>query len=82
MTHFHVLSGFHGCIPEMNEVFEDQALALSYLKDSIRSLEDDGNIFEKFSDNYYECTEKTNYIGDYLEISICHENDCLTEEDL
>jgi hypothetical protein len=81
MTHYHVIAGFHGCIPEMNSVFEDKENGLSYLKDCVEDLRDSENVLEKYSDEYFEVTEKTSALCDYLELSECTEIDCLTEED-
>ena len=42
MTHYHVMAGFHGCLPEYNTVYNDKAIALQafaeFVKDSVEAL--------------------------------------------
>ena len=75
-THFHVMSGFHGCLPEMNETYEDLKTAKSFLKDTVKELRRDGNRFVG-QNNYYECTKKEGFLGDYIELAECQEKECL-----
>jgi hypothetical protein len=81
MPHYHFLSGFVGCLPESNEVFETKTEAREYLKDILQDLDSSFNKFEKINNDFYQSIYKTDYIGDYLEITECHETECIEELD-
>lgn len=78
--HYHVLMGFHGCIPELNEVYDDIETSKDRLADIVKDLKETGNKLElDYDECYAEITEKTDALGDYIEISDCTEIDCIRE---
>ena len=81
-THYHLISGFHGCLSESNTVYETKKEAREALKDTIRDLRDSGNTFSgNLKALYFEAIKKADFLGDYVDIEECQEEDCLKELD-
>jgi len=78
-AHYHVMSGFHGCIPENNETAKNMIDARDQLKWWIDYFRESGmtftgnlksGYFESISDNWYaEISDK------------CYEPECLEDEE-
>lgn len=78
--HFHVLSGFHGCICDYNEIYHNAKEAKAALKELVKNLRESGNTFSgDLKTGYFEAINKTDFLGDYCEISTCYESECGSE---
>ena len=80
--HYHVLAGFHGCIPESNVgPFTSLVDARIELKMEVNELRDSGNTLKgNLKHCYFELIKKTTALCDYLEISKCFENSCFESD--
>lgn len=80
--HYHVLAGFHGCMPESNDSFHTVKEARDCLKQFVSDLRETGNTLSgNLKSGYFELIKKTDALCDYLEISECVETDCFDESD-
>jgi len=80
--HYHIICGFHGCLPEMNEVYTSIQSVREALKEYISELRSSGNKFAgNLKHGYFECIKKEDILGDYFEISICYQTECLKSEE-
>ena len=78
--HYHVLAGFHGCIPESNIYCASRKEAREELKHEVKDLRESKNrLTGNLKSGYFEITKKTDALCDYLEISECMEKDCFKE---
>lgn len=77
-THYHVIAGFHGCLPESNVFCQTLKDARAELADQVKNLRENGNTFNgALRLQYYEISKRTNALCDYLSIEKCNEHECL-----
>lgn len=78
--HYHVLGGLHGCMPNLNVVYDNLEDAQQGLKGERKTEIDNGTspfgISGSYEDGYYEVKNGGN---EYYEITECYEGDCLEE---
>lgn len=79
--HFHLISGFAGCLPEFNVFFENRKEAIEYLRSEVNDLDQEGNKFEKISTDIYVCTRRSTFLGDYLQVTECQEPTCQEDDE-
>lgn len=80
--HYHVLAGFHGCLPESNNgPFTTLKESRAELKEEISELRDSGNtLVGDLKHGYFELSKKTTALCDYVSIEECVESDCFIDD--
>jgi hypothetical protein len=80
-THYHVLSGDHGCMPDMNQVYETEREAIEGLRDWQNDIYDSCEVkhpgrchFGSYKFGFIDF--KPGHGTEYSEVSDCEE-DCL-----
>ncbi len=78
--HFHCLSGDHGYMPDDNIPCKTRGQALACATDKAQELRSEGiKVDGKKSDGYYEVPNGQGAGLEYIEVTECHETDCLSE---
>lgn len=78
--HYHVLAGFSGCMPETNNSHKTLTSAREDLKNMVRDLRDGKNTLSgSLKSGHFDLLKKTDALCDYLEITTCHEQDCMND---
>lgn len=78
-SHYHVMNGIHGCLPDYNEVYETISDARNGLKENVSMARENGDRLKgNLKNGYFEViTSKTsNY---YYDIEECKQKECLEE---
>jgi len=74
------MAGFHGCIPEDNQVYTNTKSAEEGLKEVRDMLKESGNKLRgSIKGHYFEVVKKTDALCDYIDIESCNEEECLKE---
>lgn len=75
--HYHVIWGFHGCIPENNWACLTKTEARNAMKEDVRNLRDGKNrLSGNLKDGYFEITHREDALCHYGEITECFESSC------
>jgi hypothetical protein len=81
-THYHVMTGLHGCLPDYNEIFTTLKEARDGLKEIVKDLRDSKNTFRgSLKKGYFEVIKKEDFLGDYCSIETCTMIECTNNQD-
>jgi hypothetical protein len=80
--HYHVISGFRGYMPDMNEVYTSKKAAQAGAIEWVRTIRDDGaRVTGSAKDGWYDVhSEDVGKAGvEYIQITECWVDECLED---